>query len=81
MRALGFVIGACIVLAMLRMAAAVLLIALSVLVLWGALRYSREFIGFLTISVALGMLEHHPYITVGLMALSAIITAGSGKGA
>lgn len=81
MKALGFVIAACMILAVLRLAAAVMLIALSGLMLWGALRYSREFIGFITIAVALGMMEHHPYITLGLMALSAVVTAGEGKGA
>lgn len=81
MKALGFVIAACMILAVLRYAAAVLLLALSVLMLWGALRYTREFVGFIAISVALGMMEHHPYITLGLVALSAIVTAGNGEGA
>lgn len=73
MRALGFIAAACIVSAVLQYAIAILLIVLCVLMVWGTLFYCRRVVGFLIIAVASGMMENHPYITLGALALGALL--------
>ncbi|MBC2653284.1 hypothetical protein [Novosphingobium aerophilum] len=74
MRTLGFLLAVCLVLAALRFAIAALLIAVCVLLIWGALFYARETIAFLCVAVACGMMEHHPLITLGALALGGLVT-------
>lgn len=78
MKAFGFIVAVCMVLAVLRFAIAALLIGICVLLVWGALFYTREVVGFLLIAVACGMMEHHPFITLGALALAALVTKGQG---
>ncbi|MDE2442361.1 MAG: hypothetical protein KGP14_15195 [Betaproteobacteria bacterium] len=78
MRVLGFLLAVCMALAVLRFAVAALLIAVCVLLVWGALFYARETIAFLCVAVACGMMQHHPFITLGALALGALVT-GNGK--
>lgn len=78
MRVLSFLLAVCTILAVLRFAIAALLIAVCVLLVWGALFYASETLGFLFVAVACGMMQHHPFITLGALALGALVT-GKGK--
>ncbi|WP_298200374.1 hypothetical protein [Novosphingobium sp.] len=74
MRALSFLLAVCLGLAALRFAIAALLIAVCVLLIWGALFYARETIAFLCVAVACGMMEHHPVVTLAALAVAALTT-------
>ncbi len=73
MQLIGFLIVACIILALLRMAVAALLIGFCVLILWGALYYPRETIGFMMVSAALGLMQMHPALSLAALCIGALL--------
>lgn len=79
MKALNFIIAVCIVLAVLRYAIIVLLIAIIVLMLWALIHCPRAVLGFLLLGLASDMLRYHPYITLGLIAVAVLVADQTAK--
>ena len=77
MRALGLIIAACVVLAMLRYAMILLFICLSILLVWGAIFYTRNIVGFVLVLLACGLVERHPFVTLGIFGLAAFASRKS----
>jgi hypothetical protein len=73
MRIIGFLLGACIALAVLRMAVAALLVAMCGLLVCGALFRPAETISFLFLSVAIGLMQAHPVISLVALGLAALL--------
>lgn len=73
MQLISFLIVACVILALLRMAIAALLIGLSIIILLGALYYPRETISFLMISAALGLMRLHPALSLLALCMGAML--------
>lgn len=73
MQLIGILLVACVVLALLRLTIAALLISVCILLLWGALYYPRETIGFMMISAALGLMQLHPALSLAALCLGALL--------
>lgn len=73
MQLIGFLLAACIALALLRMAVAALLIGLCVLLAAGAIWYPRETTGLLILSAALGLMQLHPALSLIALGLGALL--------
>lgn len=73
MKALQFIIATCIILALLRYAIIVLLIAACLMMLWALLHCPRAVLGFLLLGLATDTLRYHPYIALGLIAVAVLV--------
>lgn len=73
MKALNFIIVVCIILALLRYAIIVLLIAACILMLWALIHCPRAVLGLLLLGLATETLRYHPYITLGLIAVAVLM--------
>jgi hypothetical protein len=77
MKALNVLVVACLCLALLRYAVIALAIAACIVMLWALIQCPRSVLGLLLLGLATDMLQYHPYITLGLIAV-AVIVAGKG---
>lgn len=80
---LGILFVACMALAVLRSAIVALILALVLLLVWGALFRTREMLGTLTVWACCSFLDHHPIAAVISLAMVALVglvgrLAGSG---
>lgn len=73
MKALNFLIATCIILALLRYAIIVLLVAACILMLWALIHCPRAVLGCLLLGLATDTLRYHPYITLGLIAVAVLV--------
>ena len=78
MRVIGFILGACIALAVLRMAMAALLIAICTLLVCRALFRPVETISFLMLSVAIGLMQSHPALSLVALGMATLLFKGEG---
>lgn len=78
MRVIGFILGACIALAVLRMAMAALLIAICALLVCGALFRPVETISFLMLAVAIGLMQSHPVASLVALGMASLLFKGEG---
>lgn len=78
MRVIGYILGACIALAVLRMTIAALLIAICALVVCGVLFRPVETISFLMISVAIGLMQSHPVVSLVALGMASLLFKGEG---
>lgn len=75
MKVINFIVVVCIALALLRYAIIALLVAACILLLWALIQCPRSVLGLLVLGLATDMLQYHPFITLGLIAV-AVIVAG-----
>lgn len=73
MRAIGTLLIACVALAVVKAAIAVLLLALAIALVWALCLYPRELFTMVTYITCMGMISEHPLIGL-LLVGTAVIT-------
>lgn len=80
MRLLGCIVAACLALAVLRMVAVVLALALITAAVWGIIFRPLQTIGFIVSLTLLSAFERHPLAGLGLLGVALICTRGQRAG-
>lgn len=66
MRVIGWLLAACVMMALLRLAVAVLAIALCILIIWGAINRPREAVVIAGLVGFVGMAQNNPTVLIVL---------------